>query len=331
MSAGPVDWHPAPAPTARGWAGVPGFARLPLRAQTLVNERAWNAARASAGVTIEWETDADAVWVRWRLADEPRVGWCGSRLGAHGVDLWCRVGDRWHWLGAGDATQGRANEARLVKDLPRAPRRMRLYLPYGNHPEAIDLGVPPGCTLTPVADPCLPVVWYGSSIVQGEHVARAGSGHAARVGRIVDRTVINLGFGGGAKLEPAMAGLLGEIAAACYVIEPLPNCDAELVAARAAPFFAALRAARPQTPIIAVEDPGHALAPLRDDEQRRLAAKHRAWNDALAAVAGPVTAIPHRQLIAPDGDGSVDGIHRTDAGAAHLAAVIAPAVQAALG
>lgn len=55
-------------------------------------------------------------------------------------------------------------------------------------------------------------------------------------------------------MDAAVGDLLGELDAAAYVIDCLPNMNAALVTECAVPLVKQLRAARPETPIILVED-----------------------------------------------------------------------------
>jgi len=74
------------------------------------------------------------------------------------------------------------------------------------------------------------------------------------IGRRLTRPVINLGFSGNGRLDLELASYLGEIDAALYVIDCLPNLDQKLVSERTEPFVRKLRTARPKVPILLVED-----------------------------------------------------------------------------
>src|SRR5205823_11246646 len=91
-----------------------------------------------------------------------------------------------------------------------------------------------------------PVVFYGTSITQGGCASRPGMVHTAILGRRLDRPVINLGFSGNGKMEPELAALLAELDPAVYVLDCLPNLNAQEIRERVGPFVRTLRQARPE-------------------------------------------------------------------------------------
>src|SRR5690625_7315134 len=72
----------------------------------------------------------------------------------------------------------------------------------------------------------------GTSIIHGIAASRAGMSLPAILGRRLGRDVVGLGFSGNGKMETAVAELLAEIDAAVYVVDCLPNMDADLVRGR---------------------------------------------------------------------------------------------------
>jgi hypothetical protein len=142
--------------------------------------------------------------------------------------------------------------------------------------------------------------------------------HTAILGRKLDRPVINLGFSGNGTLDLAMAELLGEIESAVYVLDCLPNLQANQVAERAVPFVNALRKLRPNTPILLVEDRSYANAYLLPEKARRnaenRAALKKAFETLIAAGDKNLYYLPGDKLIGDDAEGTVDGSHPTDLG-----------------
>ncbi len=178
--------------------------------------------------------------------------------GVSGLDLYVRQPDgTWHWLANGRPAQ-QTNTATLVSGLAPAEREYLLYLPLYNGVSSVELAVPAGKSLAKAparpADHAKPILFYGTSITQGGCASRPGMVHTAILGRRFDRTAINLGFSGNGKMEPELAGLLAELDPAVYVLDCLPNMKAALVTERVEPFEKTLRAARPTTPIVLVED-----------------------------------------------------------------------------
>ena len=89
---------------------------------------------------------------------------------------------------------------------------------------ACEIGLPPGARLSVLPPPPGgPVVFYGTSIVQGGCASRPGMVHTAILGRRLNREAINLGFSGNGMMEPEVARLMAELDPALYVIDCIPN------------------------------------------------------------------------------------------------------------
>ena len=98
----------------------------------------------------------------------------------------------------------------------------------------------------------------------------------AIVGRQLDVAVINLGFSGSGKMEPAMADLLAELDPSVYVLDCVWNMSPEEVSVRVEPFVKRLRLARPNTPIVLAEDSSvQNICPT--EKGRLLRAIYRIW------------------------------------------------------
>jgi hypothetical protein len=140
-----------------------------------------------------------------------------------------------------------------------------VYLPLRNAPAAINLTVPTtsalcggascGADAAPRLHARAPIVWYGTSIVQGGVAMRAGNAFSSLLGRALGREVLNLGFANNGVMELSVGALIADIApAAAIVIDCLPNMNAALVTNRTAPLVRFLRAhGHPTTPIVLAE------------------------------------------------------------------------------
>jgi hypothetical protein len=159
--------------------------------------------------------------------------------------------------------------------------------------------------------------------------------HTAILGRRFDVPVVNLGFSGNGTLDPELADLLGEIDAAVYVLDCLPNLDGKRVAERTGPFVTALRKARPETPILLVEDRTYTNAVLLAGQQQRHAENRAAHKQAYEALTAAglknLHYLPGDKLLGDDGEGTVDGSHPTDLGFLRQADAFAAALAPLLG
>jgi len=211
----------------------------------------------------------------------------------------------------------------------------RIYLPLANPVLKLEIGVPPGATIrTVTAQAEKPVVCYGTSICHGMGVSRPGMTHLAQLGRRFDYPIINLGVSGNAKMEMAVAELLAELDAALFIIDAVPNMEAELIAERAEPFLRHLVAARPGVPIILVEDRTYPAGWLTPSQ----AAQNAGRRDALRQVyrrlqadgVGLLSYLEGEGLLGMDGDGTNDGSHPNDLGASRMADALEPAIRVLL-
>jgi hypothetical protein len=65
----------------------------------------------------------------------------------------------------------------------------------------------------------LPVVFYGSSVCQGNGASKPGMTYCAVVARELGVDFVNLGFGGAGKAEKEVVDLVNSISACCYVFD----------------------------------------------------------------------------------------------------------------
>lgn len=311
----------------RGWQETEaGFSRLPARAKGRVPDVVWELSRQPAGVTVRFESDACELRCRWELAyDQFHSPQC-PLLAHSGLDLYARTdGGCWRWVGVTREIAGRQAEAALTPWGVLRPGRHEflLYLPLANPVCQLEIGVPEGASIRSLpARVEKPVVCYGTSIVHGMGVSRPGMTHLAMLGRRLDYPMLNLGFSGNAKMEPAVADLLAELDAALFIIDAAPNMDAALIAERAEPFLRRLSAGRPGTPIILVEDRTYPAGwitpwPAAQNAARRQALR-KVYDRLLSDGLGPIRYLPGEGLLGFDGDGTNDGSHPNDLGASRM-------------
>ncbi len=338
-----VDWRDVRTLTVegRGWdepALKAPFDRLPAKAEGIVRPPVWGLSRDSAGIAVRFVTDATAIHVRWTLAKASLAMPHMPATGVSGVDLYARDQDgAWRWLAVGQPTE-KANARLLAQGMEPGRREYMLYLPLYNGVTNVELGVPAGAEIVPgpAREPAAakPVVVYGTSIVQGGCASRPGMVHTAILGRRLDRPVVNLGFSGSGTMDQSIADLLGEIDAALYVIDCLPNMSAKQVAERTVPLVQTIRAARPDVPILLAEDRSFANARFLESHRRDAAARRAALRESYdRLVAEGVTGLRYMEgdaQIGDDGEGTVDGSHPTDLGFVRMADAFEPAIRKAM-
>ncbi len=299
------------------------YDRLPGRAQGVVRDVVWNLSRSSAGMCVRFETDATTIHATWTLASARLALPHMAAVGVSGLDLYVRAEDgRWRWLGAGRPVEFPTNTARLVTGIPDGRREYLLYLPLYNGVTKLEIGIPKAKTISKPqprqAGHVKPIVFYGTSITQGACATRPGMVHTSILGRRFDRPVINLGFSGNGRSEVEVAEFIAEIDAAVFVLDCLPNMNAQQVSQRTEPVVRILRDAHPEAHIVLVEDRTYGNAFLVTASRERnlagRAALREVYERLIAAGDKRLYYIAGEGLLGSDGEGTADSSHPTDLG-----------------
>jgi hypothetical protein len=322
----------------RGWNDIASpYDRLPAKAEKIVRDAVWNLSQSSAGMCVHFVADTPSIDVHWKLRSD-KIGMPHMPpTGVSGVDLYGRTDDgKWRWIACGRPSD-LDNRATLAKELPTGRREYRLYLPLYNGVSLVEIGLPETATIVRSTNAMLkrkPIVFYGTSIMQGACASRTGMAQSSIIGRRLERPIINLGFSGNGKMEIEMAQLLAELDPAAYVLDALPNCTASEIKVRAEPLVRELRKAHPETPIILVEDRTYGDAPWTPSRLDRNLSSREAYRkvyEKLLAEGMPgLTYVEGGQLLREDGEDTVDGSHPTDLGFMRYADILTPILTGVL-
>ncbi len=330
-----LSWHDARdlEIEGRGWVDAQHpFNRLPAEAKDLVRPDVWKLSQDSAGLAARFTTDADQIRVRWTLRRATLALPHMAATGVSGVDLYVRHGGHWRWLATGLPDKVPTNEEPLVEGLSPGEREYLLYLPLYNGVTSLEIGVPEGAHFkTTARTPAKrPIVFYGTSIVQGACASRPGMAYPAIVGRTLDWPTVNLGFSGQGKAEPEVANLLAQLDPSVYVIDPMPNNGAPEVPANIEPFVARLRSAHGKTPIVLVENVPYSNGYLIESRHKRYTESNAALRDMYMRLrkAGDrhLYYVRAADLFGSDGNDTVDGTHPTDLGFTRMAQALTRAL-----
>lgn len=314
----------------KGWTDTKSFYdRLPAKAEGKVPPSVWGLSHHSAGMCVPFTTDATSIQIRWSLLPTGNMSMPHMpATGVSGVDVYSRDrSGRWCFVANGRPA-GVNNTARCA--VP-AGQPCLLYLPLYNGVTSVQIGIPKGSTLTG-ADPEAskqrkPIVIYGTSITHGGCASRPGLAFPAIMGRKLSTPVINLGFSGSGKMEPAMAELLAELDPSVYVLDCLWNMSPDLVSTRIEPFVKTLRAARPDTPILLAED-----CSVRNVCPTEKGTILRKIHEKLTAEGiQNLHFLSNEGMLGDDTEGTVDGCHPNDLGMMRQAEVFAKALAPLVG
>lgn len=320
-----LKWHNISNLTIEGkaWTDTKEpYDRLPARAEAKVRPQIWNLQKNSAGISVRFVTDSPEIFVRWKLRNERLALSNMPATSVSSPDLYIKENGKWLWAGVGRADKFPINEQKLIGNMERKSREYLLYLPLYNGVESVEIGLPEGVSIAaaqPFPATVKPILFYGTSIVQGASAGRAGMAYPAVLSRRLGLPVINLGFSGNCKMEPELAEFISEIEASVYFIDCLPNLTSGTEVEEKAPkFLSLLRAKRPNTPIILVENIRYPDTFVETKKREVFLSKNgglqNVYKNLMKSGAKNIYYIPSDGLIGTDGEATIDGVHPTDLG-----------------
>ena len=332
---GGLLWYDVHAMAVEG-AGWPdaaaAYRRLPDRAEGLVRPAVWDLSQHSSGLRVRFITDATEISLHWKLRD-PRIAFEHmTASGVSGFDLYARDGATWQWAGLARPLGGVETSTRILKNIPAEPHEYLLCFPLYNGVTSVAIGVNADATMHAVpAESARPVVFYGTSITQGASASRPGMTYPAQLGRRLGVPFINLGFASNGTMDLELAELMAELDASVYVIDCLPNMGPDDVRAKGPAFVAALRRARPNTPIVLVESIVPRNAWLLPAQQQAADENNRALQEVYGAIHdNAIYYLPSDRLLGDTTESAVDGIHPSDIGFTNITDAMEPILRKAL-
>lgn len=310
------------------------FDRLPNSAQGKVTDAVWNLSRDSAGMMVRFKTDSTSISVHYKLR-KPTLGMPHMpATGVSGVDLYARDQDgRWKWV---QVTKPATQEvqAEIIRGLAEGYREYGAYLPLYNGVEFLSIGVAKGSKFEGCAPREKPIVFYGTSITHGACASRPGMVHTNILGRKLDRAIVNLGFSGNGRMDLAVGEYLIQIDAAAYVIDCLPNMQPADVLAKCVPLVKQLRSAKPNVPIVLVEDRRFTndwITPAKHQfHTDNHAALRKSFDTLLSEGVTGLFYIPGDHLYGDDTEGATDASHANDLGFMRQAEIFEPVLRKVL-
>ncbi len=338
---GQVVYHDASEFPLLGKATTSGsrYERFPDSLERISRPVLWRLSRNSAGLAIRFRSNSTRIDLKWENLYNNRMNHM-TDTGVRGLDLYCWKGkDGWRFVNSARPGGKSYNQATVIANMRPTEREYMLYLPLYDGLTSLQIGVD---SLSYIGTPELdypirqkPVVFYGTSILQGGCASRPGMAHTNIISRRLNRECINLGFSGNGKLDLEVARIMAEIDAGVFVLDFVPNASVEQMKERMLTFYRIIRDKHPDTPIIFIEDP--IFTHTRYDE--RIAEEVRKKNETLHGLFDHikrelhdkrVTLISSRKMLGDDGEATVDGIHFTDVGMTRYADLVCPVIRKAL-
>jgi hypothetical protein len=281
---------------------------------------------------VRFVTDAAEIHARYTLLSSSLGMSHMPPTGVSGLDLYAQDDQgTWRWV-AVTRPSAQTVKAKLVAEIRPGRRAYMAYLPLYNGVESLAIGVPADAAFEPLAPRTQkPIVYYGTSIAHGACASRPGMAFPAILGRRLDRPVVNLGFSGNGRMDPEVVELMAELDAGVYCIDCLPNMQGPQVAERTEPLVRTLRKARPDAPIVLIEDRTYANTWLLPDRRER----HTAARAALKAAYEKLKAegvqnlyyVEGEHLLGDDDEATTDSSHPSDLGMLRMADAVEPVLR----
>jgi len=232
------------------------------------------------------------------------------------------------------------NPIQYCVDFPADPEQMDgrmneflIYTPLQNPLKSVKVGLEQSALIEKPESFAVqkPILFYGSSITCGFSASRPGLTYPARITRALNANLINLGFGGAAKGEKAIARAIGELDLSCCVIDYDYNApNKEHLENTHKEFYLEIRKARSDLPIVLISAPFNHKGPEYFWDRRKVI--ESTYQFALRNGDKNISYINGGEFFAEEewADFTVDMLHPNDNGFARMAEKILPAITASL-
>lgn len=243
------------------------YHRLPAQAESEVRTPVWNLSKHSAGLSIRFRSNSEKIKVKYNLSGALGMPHMPA-TGVSGMDLYKKTKDgNWERLWGSynlDTISRYDFQNKDTSDFyKKYGAEYQLFLPLYNEVSNLEIGVDANAVFNPISKRNeKPIVVYGTSIAQGACATRPGMAWTNILSRRLDREVINLGFSGNGRMEPALGKLMTDIDAKVFYIDCLPNLNSiDNPYLLTINLVQILKEKYPDTPIVLVAHPGFSNNP----------------------------------------------------------------------
>ena len=327
------------------------YDRLPSNLTERVNLGVRNMKRHTSGMQFRFRTDSRSLAFKWVPTSSSLASDKMPASGRSGIDVY-RQGEngKWEFVKTGRIMDARGAEFSISWKPGDA---CLVNLPLYNGIKSFSLGIDEKAKVEALGPRKSgidkPVVFYGTSITHGGCASRPGMAFVNIVGRDLDVPVVNLGFSGSGRMEMEMSEHLARIDASCYVLDCLwnmskPKSDPgaafedmfeagydktdpiSVVRFRYEPFIRALRAKKPDVPIVMAEQ----CDVFCKEKSEKNKFVRELYEKLVAEGWRNLVYLPNDGMYSGDFDGTVDGCHPNDYGMVSMAKAFGKAVKEAL-
>jgi hypothetical protein len=300
------------------------YDRLPLAAKTQVRPAVWTLSTMPAGMYCEFVTSSPILFVNVSYTSSQLSMYHFSATGVSGLDLYAWDDNASAWRFTSVTTTiiypVSVSEMQAATHNDGSPTRYRLHLPTYNGVVSLYVGHSHAHPVLPLnRTVAKPIVWYGTSILQGAVASRPGMIFTSQISRTLGLEVLNFGFSGNGLMELNVTTFLVDVDAAMFVIDCVPNMSPDLISQNTAPLVMFLRSKHPSAPILLVGPPQYGadwIDSTLNDAKR--AALQAAFSQLIADGVSNLHLVPNANdelyasfpLLSP----TVEGVHPTDLG-----------------
>lgn len=313
------------------------YRRLPLADREELPEAVDQLADCTAGGQVAFQTDSSQIAIRVKLkapADMnhmPATGQCG-------FDLYLGPPLAQHYQSTSVYDRLLTDYEALLFEHPETKMRtVTLNFPLYQGVKQVQIGLVPGAEIKP------PPPWseekrmviYGTSVTQGGCASRPGLAYTNILSRAFNTEVVNLGFSGSGKGEPAVIRAIASIPnPGLFVLDYEANTQGDLADTLPAATHT-LRSKHRSVPILVVSRPSFAKD-LTHEDFRQSREDNRDLQAAVVAACQEqgdpdVHFLDGWTLLGPDFDEcTVDGTHPNDLGFMRMARNLEPVIRGIL-
>lgn len=250
----------------------PIFRRVPADVAEATNPGVVRLCRETAGGRVRFSTDSQYVAIR---AIIPTVGRNShmTLIQSAGFDLYQDTPTDSRFIKAFiPPVKMTGGYEQIVRFGSRKMRHFTIHFPLHSVVSDLEIGLQNDAVIGPEMPyrNKLPIVIYGSSIVHGTGACRPGLAYSNILCRRMGMNILNYGFSGNAKGEPAIANWLAEQEMCCFVSDYDHNApNPEHLAATHRPLYDTIREKHPDIPYIMITKPNIATNLNEANEQRK--------------------------------------------------------------
>lgn len=309
------------------------YERLPDSLRNISRPPLWGLGQNSAGLAVRFRSNSTTIAAKWEVLLNRDMNHM-TATGIKGLDLYCLQEGKWVFVNSGRPS-GKVSWANIISNMKPEEREYMLYLSLYDGVTSLSIGVD---SLSELSQPKVelpvcrkPVVFYGTSILQGGCASRPGMAHTNILSRWLNRECVNLGFSGNALLDLEIARVVAEVDASVYVLDFVPNASVEQMKERADTFYQLIRTRRPNAPIVFLEDPIFTHTRFDQHVDKEVKRKNEAINAFYQSLKKRgernIQLVSSRDMIGHDGEATVDGVHFTDLGMMRYAELLYPVIK----